>query len=433
MSNLRRNLRGSRGRVQSNVASVAPFLPTSLPGLALWLRSDLGITQSGGSVTGWADQSGHAYNLVGHGTAAITYQGSGTASAATITVSEAVAAGDTLVVLFISTATTAPTDNASGGSNAYTSINTSLGATNVVCYGVISSKAAAGGSLVITPPATTSFVAYAHYQGAGSFDSATSANLGGSSVPNPGNVTPAGAGETIVAGSFTFGTSQTAGASYALRQAGSSTTLAIQDQIGAGAGSTATAFGTSATSWSAVAVTLIPAANPPVYAASDAAYNNRPSLGFTAAQAQYLVAAGSLGLSQPNTWYIVGQEASSVGGFVDGATSAIYGDGVGPNLGLYAGNTDAGTASVTSPCIVCAVFSGGNGTGYVNSSSSANPTSSACGAAGWGTVRIGGNGGITNYMSGKVLEVAAYNTTHILSQRQPMVAYLSSRYAIPAS
>lgn len=34
------------------------FVPTALGGAVLWLRSDLGVTTSGGEVTGWADQSG---------------------------------------------------------------------------------------------------------------------------------------------------------------------------------------------------------------------------------------------------------------------------------------------------------------------------------------------------------------------------------------
>ena len=39
--------------------SSPPFVPTNLPGLALWLRADLGITLDDGNVSGWADQSGN--------------------------------------------------------------------------------------------------------------------------------------------------------------------------------------------------------------------------------------------------------------------------------------------------------------------------------------------------------------------------------------
>lgn len=39
--------------------SSAPFLPTDIPGLRLWLRSDMGLTQATDLATAWADQSGN--------------------------------------------------------------------------------------------------------------------------------------------------------------------------------------------------------------------------------------------------------------------------------------------------------------------------------------------------------------------------------------
>ena len=39
-----------------------PFLPSSLGGLALWLKADAGVTLFGGNVTAWADQSGNGKN-----------------------------------------------------------------------------------------------------------------------------------------------------------------------------------------------------------------------------------------------------------------------------------------------------------------------------------------------------------------------------------
>jgi hypothetical protein len=45
------------------VPSRAPFfVPTQISGCVLWLRSDLGLTLSGQSVSGWADQSGKGNN-----------------------------------------------------------------------------------------------------------------------------------------------------------------------------------------------------------------------------------------------------------------------------------------------------------------------------------------------------------------------------------
>jgi len=48
---------------------VTPFAPTDLGStLKLWLRGDLGITQSSGNVTVWADQSGNGNNVTNVGT-----------------------------------------------------------------------------------------------------------------------------------------------------------------------------------------------------------------------------------------------------------------------------------------------------------------------------------------------------------------------------
>lgn len=58
--------RQSRGRIGSGAP---PFLPTQLSGCVLWLRSDLGITLNGSSVSAWADQSGQG-NSASQGTGA---------------------------------------------------------------------------------------------------------------------------------------------------------------------------------------------------------------------------------------------------------------------------------------------------------------------------------------------------------------------------
>jgi hypothetical protein len=48
-----------RARVQNS----PPFVPTSLPGVILWLRADRGIVPNGTTVSGWNDQSGHGNNV----------------------------------------------------------------------------------------------------------------------------------------------------------------------------------------------------------------------------------------------------------------------------------------------------------------------------------------------------------------------------------
>jgi len=44
---------------------VAPFSPSDISGLSLWLKADAGVTLSGSNVTAWADQSGNGKNAVG--------------------------------------------------------------------------------------------------------------------------------------------------------------------------------------------------------------------------------------------------------------------------------------------------------------------------------------------------------------------------------
>lgn len=43
----------------------APFSPSNISGLSLWLKADAGVTLSGSNVTAWADQSGNGNNAVG--------------------------------------------------------------------------------------------------------------------------------------------------------------------------------------------------------------------------------------------------------------------------------------------------------------------------------------------------------------------------------
>lgn len=44
--------------------SATTWTPAKLTGLVAWYKADVGVSLSGSNVTGWADQSGHGYNLV---------------------------------------------------------------------------------------------------------------------------------------------------------------------------------------------------------------------------------------------------------------------------------------------------------------------------------------------------------------------------------
>jgi len=49
-------------KISRHKATSAPFSPTDIAGLGLWLKADAGVTVSGGFVTTWADQSGNGNN-----------------------------------------------------------------------------------------------------------------------------------------------------------------------------------------------------------------------------------------------------------------------------------------------------------------------------------------------------------------------------------
>lgn len=59
-----------------NVVASAEFRPTDISGLFAWYRSDLGVTESGGLVSQWNDQSGNGRNL-SEATNKPTYSSSG--------------------------------------------------------------------------------------------------------------------------------------------------------------------------------------------------------------------------------------------------------------------------------------------------------------------------------------------------------------------
>ena len=58
-----------RGFFSAPLSAAPPaFSPTDIAGLKLWLKADAGVTESGGSVTSWADQSGQGNNATASGT-----------------------------------------------------------------------------------------------------------------------------------------------------------------------------------------------------------------------------------------------------------------------------------------------------------------------------------------------------------------------------
>jgi hypothetical protein len=63
LSNTNAGSWGATFRIRAVPCKQSLFVPTKLAGCALWLRGDLGITQSAGTVSAWNDQSGNGRNV----------------------------------------------------------------------------------------------------------------------------------------------------------------------------------------------------------------------------------------------------------------------------------------------------------------------------------------------------------------------------------
>lgn len=421
-----------RGRTRGSLLGTGPgggpgdFIPPNIAGLALWLRADLGVTTVGGNVTQWRDQSAQALLFTGQGIATIAFLGTNAAAAASVTVTEAVGAGDTLVVVVPSLTT--PTDNAGGGSNTYTLL---ASATGIDVYGCVSAKAASAGALVISAGAVA-LISYVHYSGVGSFDAATASATGTASAPNPGSLTPAAAGETIVAVTIAA-TVETAGSGYALRAAGSATTPAWQDLIGAAGGANATAFGTSATAWAASAIALVPKSQPPALQATGGP-NGTPSLGFAQANAQFLSKSGSVLAASPWTVFLVQKLTASATEYVSftsgdatagisfGCTTIRFFEYWGTGILVGPANTlgwEAWTAQNTGSVSTLRVNGSAN---TISNSASQPPTPDAF-------TQIGAVSGIDTW-TGSIAEIICYNSAISGAQVAQVESYLLARYGV---
>ena len=191
-------------------------------------------------------------------------------------------------------------------------------------------------------------------------------------------------------------------------------------------------------------VTQAVAGQRPVYNAVDAAYNGQATLSFLHANSTVLTKAASLALAQPCTWYIVGEETLTTGGFIDGAQAIYSGTGTASALGLYASATfESGVAGqINTKCAIAAVMNKNQSQGFVNDWDPAHATplsgdalssSTGPGTATQTQVYVGGANVSVFPMTGKIALVAAYTGAHTAAQRQQAIQYLANRYAITAA
>jgi hypothetical protein len=93
---------------------VPPYVPAPLPAPYAWYKADVGVTESGGEVTQWDDQSGNdRHLLVGGGATSPNYISSGINSLPSIEFAEdmnlQLANDDTTIKTIVSVVRTAPT------------------------------------------------------------------------------------------------------------------------------------------------------------------------------------------------------------------------------------------------------------------------------------------------------------------------------------
>ena len=192
----------------------------------------------------------------------------------------------------------------------------------------------------------------------------------------------------------------------------------------------------------ALAATQGTAGQRPVYNATDAAYNNQPTLSFTAASTQLLQSASVAALGQPLTICLVGQNDETI----NGEYMVSFGDNAFTNLvaiawtntpGLYIiGQSFAAkttSASVTSPGIICGTLNGATSAIFTTNSQTADGT----GAAGANTITtkisIGGRSDGGSTLNGKLAEVALFAGATNGPLRAAYTAYATRRYGFSAA
>lgn len=179
------------------------------------------------------------------------------------------------------------------------------------------------------------------------------------------------------------------------------------------------------------------AANQPLWAASDASYNGKPTLTFDGISEQMASGTWAAALTQPHTIYCVGQNANAgvyrnfVDGITTGARSIARARAGGARAGFYAGTADVdGTSTTNVPRVITYVFSGAASALY-NVSTGTSETAASPGTQGFTGMRVGSDWNATGqYLDGKIAEIIIYSGAHDLATRTLIRDYLAARYGI---
>lgn len=161
-------------------------------------------------------------------------------------------------------------------------------------------------------------------------------------------------------------------------------------------------------------------ANQPSYNASDASYNNKPSIAFNIVTS--LTATGITAISQPDTIYVCGLVNSSTANFTDGSVGRqILGVNTGPVVYIFAGAVVSGGAvSYNAAHAFAGSFNGASSNVYVDSS--ASPTTVNAGTNG-----LSGNL-IINPLTGSIAEIIILAGQDSNAQVGAIFTYFAGRY-----
>lgn len=182
----------------------------------------------------------------------------------------------------------------------------------------------------------------------------------------------------------------------------------------------------------------------PTYNATDAAYNNVPTVSFASATGQLLLSSTISALAQPITICVVGQAAE----LVNGQYVVSFGDNSFVNqvaltttivptklfiIGQSFTSASSTNASVQSPGVFCGVLNGANSAVYTTNSQTADGTGNA--GANTITTRIGIGGRVdgNNTLDGKIEELAVFSGSLSAPQRSVFTAYATRRCALSAA
>lgn len=177
-----------------------------------------------------------------------------------------------------------------------------------------------------------------------------------------------------------------------------------------------------------------PASHQPTLNATDAGYNNRPTIQFASASSQYMT-LGSPTPNQPCTLYVVGESTSGSGlqyfnGNANGACTILINTGSSIDWSINALTTRSSSNSTQGTAqAFAAVFNGASSSFYINSSAT-NLISGSPGTLDPATTSyVGTDNNTTGFLNGKIAEMVVCNTAHSTQTISEVFRYFGNLYS----